>query len=182
MEVQEQKSWFARNWGWVVPVGGCGCGCLGLVLFAFLGIGATIFSVFDTITNATPVTYAVEQASINKKVINLLGEPIEEVGIPSGNISLENENGEVDFSIAIKGSKEAGTLVVRGMRFNGEWIYEDLYVRVQNTNQIINLLPEQTIQEDTIDKKSQNNPKEKVEENSKENNKKNNNQKVLEDI
>ncbi|MBE7629782.1 cytochrome c oxidase assembly factor Coa1 family protein [Tenacibaculum piscium] len=148
MEVQEQKSWFARNWGWVVPVGGCGCGCLGFVLFAFLGIGATIFSVFDTITNATPVTYAVEQASINKKVINLLGEPIEEVGIPSGNISLENENGEVDFSIDIKGPNGKGTLVVRGIRANGEWIYEDLYVRIKESSEEINLLNNQKVLED----------------------------------
>ncbi|MCG8183927.1 cytochrome c oxidase assembly factor Coa1 family protein [Tenacibaculum piscium] len=147
MEVQEQKSWFARNWGWVVPVGGCGCGCLGFVLFAFLGIGATIFSVFDTITNATPVTYAVEQASINKKVINLLGEPIEEVGIPSGNISLENENGEVDFSIDIKGPNGKGTLVVRGIRANGEWIYEDLYVRIKESSEEINLLNNQKVLE-----------------------------------
>ncbi|WP_233898491.1 cytochrome c oxidase assembly factor Coa1 family protein [Tenacibaculum piscium] len=147
MEVQEEKSWFSKNWGWVVPVGGCGCGCLGFILFAFLGIGATIFSVFDTITNSTPVTYAVEQAANNKKVINLLGEPIEEVGIPSGNISLENENGEVDFSIDIKGPNGKGTLVVRGIRANGEWIYEDLYVRIKESSEEINLLNNQKVLE-----------------------------------
>ncbi|MEX6626542.1 cytochrome c oxidase assembly factor Coa1 family protein [Tenacibaculum salmonis] len=147
MEVQKEKSWFSKNWGWVVPVGGCGCGCLGFILFAFLGIGATIFSVFDTITNATPVTYAVEQAANNKKVIHLLGEPIEEVGIPSGNISLENENGEVDFSIDIKGPNGKGTLVVRGIRANGEWIYEDLYVRIKESSEEINLLNNQKVLE-----------------------------------
>lgn len=151
MEVQHKKSWFSRNWGWVVPVGGCGCGCLGIILIVFLGIGATIFgigtTIFDTVTNSTPVIYAIEQAETNKKVIDLLGEPIEEAGIPSGNISLDNENGEVDFSISIKGSKGKGTLVVRGIRANGTWIYEDLYVRIKETQEEINLLEKQKVLE-----------------------------------
>ncbi|CAM1334554.1 cytochrome c oxidase assembly factor Coa1 family protein [Tenacibaculum aestuariivivum] len=174
MEVREQKSWFARNWGWVVPVGSCGCGCLAIILIAFFGIGVTIFSVFNSVTNPTPVAYAISKASKNEEVRLVLGSPIQKVGIASGTIIVNNENGDVDFSIAIKGSKEAGTLVVRGMRFNAEWIYEDLYVRVENTSQIINLLPKQTIKEDTIDKNNQNNHQEKVKEN--------NNQKVLEHI
>jgi hypothetical protein len=147
MEVHEQKSWFSRNWGWVVPVGGCGCGCLGFILLFIFGIGAAIFGVSEIISNSTPVDYAIEQASKNEKVIQFLGESIEKYGIPSGNISINNDDGEVDFSIPIKGSKGKGTLVVRGIRSNGEWIYEDLYVRIKETQEEINLLEKEKVLE-----------------------------------
>ncbi|QXP72905.1 hypothetical protein H0I31_04190 [Tenacibaculum sp. AHE15PA] len=148
MEVQEQKSWFGRNWGWVVPVGGCGCGCIGLILLFVFGIGAAFFGISEMITNATPVEYAIEQASKNKEVLRYLGEPIEKYGIPSGNISINNDEGDVDFSIPISGPNGKGTLIIRGIRTNGEWIYEDLYVRIKETQEEINLLVKEKVLED----------------------------------
>ena len=148
MSEQEQKSWFSRNWGWVVPVGGCGCGCLGLILLFVFGIGATIFGVSEMMTNSVPVGYAIEQASKNEKVIQFLGEPIESYGIPSGNISLDNDDGNVDFTISIKGPKGKGILIVRGIRVNSEWAYEDLYVRIKETQEEVNLLANEKVLED----------------------------------
>lgn len=147
MREQEQKSWFSRNWGWVVPVGGCGCGCLGIIMFFFFGIIAAFFGVSEAITNLMPLENALEQVSKNEKVVLLLGEPIEKYGIPLGDISLDNEYGDVDFSISIKGPKGKGTLVVRGIRSNGEWIYEDLYVRIKETQEEISLLDQEKVLE-----------------------------------
>ncbi|MDO6812695.1 cytochrome c oxidase assembly factor Coa1 family protein [Tenacibaculum soleae] len=148
MREQKQKSWFGRNWGWVVPVGGCGCGCIGLILLFVFGIGAAFFGISEIITNATPVEHAIKQAEKNKKVRSFLGEPIEKYGIPSGNISINNNDGDVDFSIPISGPNGKGTLIVRGIRTNGEWIYEDLYVRIKETHEEINLLAQEKVLED----------------------------------
>ncbi len=148
MSEQEQKSWFSRNWGWVIPVGGCGCGCLGIILLFVFGIGAAVFGVSEMITNATPIEHAIDQASRNEEVILLLGEPIEMYGIPSGNISLNNDDGDVDFSISIKGPNGKGTLIVSGIKTNGEWAYEDLYVRIKETQEEINLLDKEKVLED----------------------------------
>ncbi|WP_271406354.1 cytochrome c oxidase assembly factor Coa1 family protein [Tenacibaculum soleae] len=147
MSEHQQKSWFGRNWGWVVPVGGCGCGCIGLILLFVFGIGAAFFGISEIITNATPVEHAIKQAEKNEKVRSFLGEPIEKNGIPSGNISINNDEGDVDFSIPISGPNGKGTLIVRGIRTNGEWIYEDLYVRIKETQEEINLLAQEKVLE-----------------------------------
>lgn len=136
MSEQGQKSWFGRNWLWFIPL----TGCLGFILLIILGLGAAFFGVSNMINNATPVEYAIELATKNELVIKNLGEPIEKYGIPSGNISLTNDDGDVDFSIPIRGNIGEGTLVVRGIKIDGEWVYEDLYVRIRDTQEEINLL------------------------------------------
>ncbi|WP_299132202.1 cytochrome c oxidase assembly factor Coa1 family protein [uncultured Tenacibaculum sp.] len=136
MADQEQKSWFSRNWLWFIPVSGC----LGIILLFIVGIGAAFFGVSNLLNNVAPIEYGIEKATENKKVINLLGEPIEKTGIPNGNISLTNDDGTVDFSVPIKGSKEEGFLIIKGIKTNGEWTYEELYVRIKSTQEKINLL------------------------------------------
>ena len=143
MSEQGQKSWFGRNWLWFIPL----TGCLGFVLLIVLGLGAAFFGVSNMINNATPVEYAIELAAKNELVIKNLGEPIEKYGIPSGNISLTNDDGDVDFSIPIRGNIGEGTLVVRGIKIDGEWVYEDLYVRIRDTQEEINLLEKEKILE-----------------------------------
>lgn len=143
MSEQHQKSWFGRNWLWFIPL----TGCLGFILLIVLGVGAAFFGVSKIMTNSTPIEYAIEQASKNELVTENLGEPIEKYGIPSGSISLENDGGDVDFSIPIRGDKGDGTLVVRGIKVSGEWIYEDLYVIIKETQEEINLLEKEKILE-----------------------------------
>ena len=143
MSEQGQKSWFGRNWLWFIPL----TGCLGFILLIVLGVGAAFFGVSNMINNATPVEYAIELAAKNELVIKNLGEPIEKYGIPSGNISLTNDDGDVDFSIPIRGNIGEGTLVVRGIKIDGEWVYEDLYVRIRDTQEEINLLEKEKVLE-----------------------------------
>lgn len=140
MEEIKQESWFKRNWKWAVPVGGCGCGCIAIILFFVFGIGATLFGVSKMFDEATPIKYATELAFKNPKVIASLGDAIEKQGIPSGNISLNNDNGEIDFSIPIKGTKGEGKIIVNGLKMNGKWVYEDLYVLIKDSQEQINLL------------------------------------------
>jgi hypothetical protein len=147
MEVINEKNWFQRNWMWAVPVGGCGCGCLGLILVFVFGIGAAFFgvstildNVSDAFDNAEPVYYAKEKAFNHPKVIQLLGDNLETYGIPSGKISLSNNDGNVDFSIPITGSLGEATIIVKGIKADGVWAYEDLYVIIKETQEQINLL------------------------------------------
>ncbi|CAL2102621.1 conserved protein of unknown function [Tenacibaculum sp. 190130A14a] len=143
MSEQHQKSWFSRNWLWFIPV----TGCLGIILLFVFGIGTVIFGVSKMINNSTPVEYAIKKASENEYVIESLGTSIEKYGITSGNISLNNNDGEVDFSIPIRGEKGEGTLVVRGIKTDGVWTYEDLYVHIKETQEKINLLENEKILE-----------------------------------
>ncbi|AOW20923.1 cytochrome c oxidase assembly factor Coa1 family protein [Urechidicola croceus] len=135
-ELVKEKSWFNRNWKWFVPVSGC---LLIIILFIF-GIGAAIFGISKVLTNSEPYEYAIEQANKNQHLIDQIGEPIESNGMMNGNISLKNKQGNANFTIPIKGSKGKGTLHVIAEKFDGDWVYEDLYVTINQTNDKVNLL------------------------------------------
>jgi hypothetical protein len=136
MEEVRQKSWFGRNWIWVVPLGGC----LTLIIIGIIFIGTLFFGVTNMFKNSTPYEYALEQASHNPEVAFILGNPIEADGMISGNISIKNNTGIADFSIPIKGSKGTGRIVVVAEKKDGEWMYEKLYVLIKETQEEINLL------------------------------------------
>ena len=135
MEEQIQKSWFSRNWGWVV-----GGGCLLLIVIGVLGLGGLIFGVSKMFTSSTPYKYAMELTTTNEEVISLLGEPIETDGIMQGNISLDGNDGEADFKIPIKGPKGEARIIVLATKDYGDWTYEALYVQIKDTKEEINLL------------------------------------------
>ena len=132
----EQKSWFRRNWMWLVPVSGC----FTIILLFVLGIGATIFGVSKLFTESAPYEYALEQASNNAEVIEYLGENIESNGIMQGTISLKNNTGNANITIPIKGTKGKGSVTIVGEKLDGEWVYSALFVMIKDTNERINLL------------------------------------------
>jgi len=136
MEGQNQKSWWGRNWPWVLPVGGC----LTVILLFVFGIGAIFFGVTNALRNSTPYEYAVELASNHPDVIAELGDTIETDGMLNGNISLNNGGGDVDFKIPLIGPNGKGSLIVKGEKVGGEWTYEKLYVLIKETNEKVNLL------------------------------------------
>lgn len=139
MEEYNQKSWFSRNWPWALPVGCCS-GCLLMFVLFIGGIGATIFTVFDEIKEMSPLEDVLIIVNKNEKAKEILGENIISKGFPNGNISLSNDDGEVKFSIPIKGEKGEGTLYVNGIRANKKWIYEDLYIIIKETAAQVDLL------------------------------------------
>ncbi|RIA08376.1 cytochrome oxidase complex assembly protein 1 [Flavobacteriaceae bacterium MAR_2010_72] len=136
MEEVRKKSWFGRNWLWVVPISGC----LMVIFLIIFGVGAAIFGVSKVLKNSTPYSYAFELAEENENVRYSLGKPIVTDGVMSGNININNDRGEVNFTIPIKGSKGKGAIIVIGEKYDGEWIYEKLYVLIKETNEEINLL------------------------------------------
>jgi len=135
-EYVQQKSWFSRNWMWLVPTSGC----LLIILFVVFGIGAAIFGVSKLMTGSEPYEYAIEKASHDPIVIEHLGESIKSDGIMSGNISLKNDSGEVNITIPIKGNLDRGSVTIIGKKINGVWKYDELYVTIKEKNTTINLI------------------------------------------
>lgn len=152
MEIVQDKNWFQRNWMWAVPAGGCGCGCLTLIAVFVFGIGAAFFGVSsimegvsDAFENSEPIYYAKQKAFQHPEVIKNLGDNLETYSFPSGEFSINNNDGNVDFSIPIKGSLGYGNLFVRGIKTDGVWAYEDLYVVITKTQKHINLLEKKIV-------------------------------------
>ena len=136
MEAQKQKSWFGRNWPWIIPVGGC----LTVILLFVFGIGAIFFGVSKVMKNSAPFEHAIQLAENNPEVVRYLGNNIETYGIFSGNVSLNNDDIDVDVKTSIKGTKGKGSLLIKGEKLDGEWTYEKLYVLIKDTNEKIHLL------------------------------------------
>lgn len=146
MDDKHQKSWIGRNWPWALPLGCCS-GCLVIILVFVFGVGATVFGVVNGFVDASPVDEVVELAKKNERVVEFLGNDIDAEGFPNGNISINNDSGEVDFSIQIAGEKGKGTLVVKGIRVDKKWVYEELYVLIKETGEQINVLEKEKILE-----------------------------------
>ena len=137
-ELIQKKSWWKRNWKWAVPAGGCG-GCLIIVILFFGGLFAGVNSLF---TNSTPYQEALERVNNNEQIVELLGTPIEKDGMMNGSINYSNGDGSADFSIPIKGPKGEGRLYIVGEKRFDEWSYSEMEVRIEENNEVINLLNE----------------------------------------
>ena len=83
---------------------------------------------------------AVERARKNIIVKEKLGEPIDTTWLINGSISIKNDTGEANFTVPISGPNEKGTLHVIAVKIDGEWVYEDLYVIIRDSEERINLL------------------------------------------
>ncbi|KAA1245258.1 cytochrome c oxidase assembly factor Coa1 family protein [Aquimarina sp. RZ0] len=137
MEHQTQrKSWFSRNWPWVVPVGGC----LTLTIIFIIFMGSVIFGVSKAFTAATPYQEGLAKAQEDEYIIRVLGEPIETNGIMSGSLKFENSTGYADISIPIKGPEGEAQIYVVGTKENDIWAYSKMYVIIAETNEQVDLL------------------------------------------
>lgn len=71
-----------------------------------------------------------------------MGEPIEAVGIMQGSINFSNSEGDADIKIPIKGPYGKGTIYVVGEKQNDVWTYSEQEVRIDENNEVIDLLNE----------------------------------------
>ncbi|MFC4635149.1 cytochrome c oxidase assembly factor Coa1 family protein [Dokdonia ponticola] len=143
-ELIEQKSWWNRNWKWVVPVGGC----LTLIILFIAFLATVIFGATKMMSGSEPYQDSLTKAQQNEQVIELLGEPIETVGIMQGSISFSNNDGDADIRIPIKGPNGEGIIYVVAEKRNDVWTYSEQEVRIDQNNEVIDLLNEGLDQED----------------------------------
>ncbi len=136
MEAHQQKSWFGRNWPWLIPVGGC----LVIILLFIFGVGAAIFGVSKILTESEPYEYAVETALNNEELISIIGEPIETDGMMQGSLNYNNGKSSADITVPLKGPNGKASVTIIGEKLDDEWDYEEFYITINATNQKINLL------------------------------------------
>jgi len=136
-EHHKQKSWFARNWIWVVPTGGCLLVIIGILVVA----GGLVWGVSNMITDSDAYQVALEQAQANEQVIELLGEPIEQDGMTSGNIEYNNGVKSSELGIPIKGPEGNAIIYVEGTGKGDNWEYSVMEVYVETEDITIDLLP-----------------------------------------
>ena len=132
------RSWWSRNWKWVVPVG---CLVLLLPLLAFAGfLGAILAVVFGSIKSTDVYKEALDSARSHPAVVEALGQPVEDGWFMSGSINTSGPSGSADIAIPIHGPKGEGKLYAVASKSAGEWEYQTLEVEVEGREDRIDLL------------------------------------------
>jgi hypothetical protein len=133
-DVPQQRSWFSRNWIWVVPVG-----CLlpvGGCVVIFGGLAWFGFSM----AKDSPYMPSLVAVSTNEQVRTALGEPIEQVvAPPNEGIMPGKDVNRVDFTYQISGPNGSAKVHVVADRQNVGWDYTTHTVTIDGTNEVIDV-------------------------------------------
>jgi Cytochrome oxidase complex assembly protein 1 len=134
MDQPPSRTWWRRNWKWVVPVG-----CLTPLLLCGGLTTLIFFLVFGTIKSSDVYTEALARAKANEEVKALLGEPIEAGFWVSGSFEVSGPSGKADLAIPISGPKGSATLYAVATKTGGGWQYSTLEVAPQDAGARIDL-------------------------------------------
>lgn len=138
MEQPARKSWWGRNWKWVVPVG---CLVPIVVLGAFVALILSL--VFGLIKSSDVYQDALELARAEPAVQEALGSPIEAGFFVTGNISVSGNSGQANLSVPLSGPEGEATLYVVASKSAGQWTFSTLVFEVEETGARIDLLDDE---------------------------------------
>jgi hypothetical protein len=129
MAETQQRSWWGRNWKWVVPVG-----CLTPVVLCGGFVTVIVAIVFGAIKSITPYQEGLARTQASPAVQAALGQPVEAAFYVTGSVRTNTVNGvdsgQADLSIPISGPNGSGTVEVKGKKGPGGWAYSQLRVLV----------------------------------------------------
>ena len=141
-ELVAHKSWFSKNWKWLIPL--LMVFMIGLFAITTSKVGEGIATVAKAYGDVTLYEDALEKAKNNKEIINLLGEiePIDNLAILEGTTFYSNSNNSIKTSIRIVGDKARGKLDISADKEGSQWRYKKIGVRVRAPKQTIIVLEE----------------------------------------
>jgi hypothetical protein len=127
-----------------------------LIVFAFGLMYVTKLlnnSAADEFENSVPVQFALKKAKSNSEIVSLLGAEITlkphseknkkktRISFSFGSDKTEFEQQNIDSELLLKGEKGEAILKIVGHKENDEWIYEELSIKVSDSEEIIHLVP-----------------------------------------
>jgi len=151
MDEKQKRSWWSRNWKWVVPVG-----CLFTVVLFISFVALILFLVFGLLKSSDAYKDALAKAKSHPAVRKTLGTPIEEGLFVTGSINISGLSERASLAIPISGPKDRATIYVEAEKTTGTWSFSKLVVEINSTSQRINLLREKVpepVNPDDIERK-----------------------------
>jgi hypothetical protein len=127
-EAPPQRSWFGRNWGWLL-----GCGCLAPILLCggVVGVGYVFTNNYFTTMKASDLyKEAVGKAKEDPSVKAQLGEPITESWWVGG--AVDANSGKGVLVLTLTGPKGTGILMAEADKKAAQWDYKKLEVQIPN--------------------------------------------------
>jgi hypothetical protein len=135
LPVSPQKNWFGRNWKWFVPVASLA------VIVLFAAFIAAVFGLVEASFQSSSVyTQALARARANPQVSGQIGLPLKAGWFTTGNLNIDNDDGNADLVIPISGPKGKGKIYVVAKKTADVWRYETLEVEVNGQPDRILLL------------------------------------------
>jgi len=120
-----QRSWFGRNWGWLL-----GCGCLApILLCGGIGVG-TYFYVTDYVNKVKASDIykeTVAKAKADPSVKAQLGEPLTE---PWWAVDVAEPTGKHTVAVTLTGPKGMGIVAAEAVKNGDKWDYKKFEVQI----------------------------------------------------
>jgi hypothetical protein len=115
-------------------------GCFSMAILFVAFVASIVLIVFSAVKSTDVYKDALARAKAHPAVIEVLGSPITEGFLVSGNTNVNGTSGEANLSIPISGPKGKGTIYVAATKSLGRWNYSGLVMEVAKTHQRIDLL------------------------------------------
>ena len=111
-----------------------------MVLLFLAFIGSILVIVFSAMKSTDVYRNALARAQADPAVLEVLGSPIKDGFLVSGNTNVNGASGESNLAIPISGPRGKGTIYVSANKSLGQWNYSGLVVEVGQTHERIDLL------------------------------------------
>jgi hypothetical protein len=140
-ELIVEKSWFKRNWKWIVPI------FLFVISFIVLllssGLGGLLGDYRKAYADSSLYAIPMEKVKSNIRVREVLGEiePMGKMAILNGAIHYSEDNKFVDTTIKIFGENGKAMLDISAEWINGSWVYNKINVRIKNPSENREVIP-----------------------------------------
>jgi len=130
------RSWFGRNWKWLLPFG---------CLLPFVVVGGctalVVLVAFGALRQSTAYQMSLAVVQADEKVQAALGQPIESAMFVRGSVNIATgDRGDADINYDISGPKDKGTVHVIAVQRGGNWKLKKLTVDVESTGDQIDVL------------------------------------------
>lgn len=135
MNEPAERSWWSRNWKWVVPVG-----CLTPIVICGGGVALFASLIFGIVKQSGAYQDSLAQVRADPRVTAALGEPIEPGWLVTGNVEVNGAAGEANISYGVTGPDGSGTVYVEADKTAGQWTFHVLLVDIDDTGDRIDLL------------------------------------------
>lgn len=127
----QRRSWWSRNWKWVVPVGCVTpllvCGGLFTLLFTLI---------FGLIKQSGAYQDSLALVRADERVTAVLGEPIEPGWLVSGSVNTSGASGNAVLSYTVSGPRGKGTVYLEATMKGSRWVFDTLEFDTDATDPI----------------------------------------------
>jgi hypothetical protein len=122
--------WMTRNWKWLVP---------SLCMFVLVCFAGLLVLILTLVKSSDAYSGAITRAKSSPAVIAVLGSPVVDGLLYTGNITVTGSTGSANLVIPIRGPKGKAKLYVLATKSQNVWHYDKLVVKISETSQQIDI-------------------------------------------